>query len=180
VYGWRGLAKISAAVPVHDLAHAGDDSEIMGDHDQRRVLLGDERAEEIEDLRLDGDVECGRWLIGDEQLRLARKGHRDHGALSHATRELVGVVAEARGRARDADLIEQLGGARISFLPVHVEVGDEGLPDLQPDREHGVQTGHRVLEDHREFAAANRSELRIRQRENVLAVEARSAGSYAS
>jgi len=54
------------------------------DQDQRRVLLGDELAQEVEDLRLDRDIERGRRLVGDQQLRLTGQRHRDHCALAHS------------------------------------------------------------------------------------------------
>ncbi len=81
--------------------------------------VGDERPQQIEDLRLDRHVERGRRLVGDQELRLAGERHRDHRALAHATGELVRVVPEPGVRARDADLVEQLGGARsAAFLPM--------------------------------------------------------------
>ena len=98
---------------VHAFAHARDDAEVVRDQDQRRVLLGDELAQQIEDLRLDGDVERSRRLVGDQQLRLAGQRHRDHRALAHAARELVRVVLETGLRARDADTVQRLGRARL-------------------------------------------------------------------
>ena len=56
-------------------------------------VLGDEGAQQVEDLRLDRDVERRRRLVGDQQLRLAGERHRDHRALAHAARELVRIVA---------------------------------------------------------------------------------------
>ena len=46
-------------------------------------------AHEVEDLGLDRDVERGRRLVGDQQLRLAGERHGDHHALRHAARHLV-------------------------------------------------------------------------------------------
>ena len=76
----------------------GDDAEVVRDQDQRRVALGDELAQQVEDLRLDRDVERGRRLVGDQQLRLAGERHRDHRPLPHPARELVRVVLEPRLR----------------------------------------------------------------------------------
>ena len=58
------------------------------------------RREEIEDLGLDGDVERGGRLVGDQELRSRGQRHRDHGALAQAARELVRVVARALARRR--------------------------------------------------------------------------------
>ena len=57
-------------------------------------------AQQLEDLRLDGDVERGGRLVGDEQLRLAGQRHRDHHALAHAARELVRIARRRAARAR--------------------------------------------------------------------------------
>ena len=58
-----------------------------------------DRLEQLEDLGLDRDVERGRRLVGDQQLRLARERHRDHHALAHAARQLVRVLLGAPLRA---------------------------------------------------------------------------------
>ena len=107
---------------MHALAHAGDDAEVVRDQDQRGVALRDERAEQIEDLRLDRHVERRRGLVGDQELRLAREGDRDHRALPHAAGELVRVVAEPRPRVRDPDLVEELGRPRLGRRPLQAEV----------------------------------------------------------
>ena len=67
----------------------GDDAEVVGDQDQGRARLVGQPAEEVEHLRLDRDVEGGRGLVRDHQLRLEREGHGDHHALAHAAGELV-------------------------------------------------------------------------------------------
>ena len=71
-------------------------------------LSSRELAHQLEDLRLDGDVERGRRLVGDEELGIAGERHRDHDALAHAAGELVRVVVEARLRRRDADAAQHL------------------------------------------------------------------------
>ena len=81
VYGISGWLRISLAgavldraAGVHDqdvVGHLGDDAEVVGDHDDRRVELALEVLEQVEDLRLHGHVESGRRLVGDEQLRVS-------------------------------------------------------------------------------------------------------------
>ena len=57
-----------------------------------------EALEQLQDLRLGGDVERGRRLVGDQQLRLVGERHRDHRPLAHPAGELVRVVVDpARG-----------------------------------------------------------------------------------
>src|SRR6185437_13377859 len=40
--------------------------------------------QQVEDLRLYGDVERGSWLVGDDKLGPAGKGNCDHDTLTHA------------------------------------------------------------------------------------------------
>ena len=63
-----------------------------------------QRAHQVEDLRLDGDVERRGRLVGDQQPRLAGQRHRDHRALAHAARQLVRILVEALLGRRDAHL----------------------------------------------------------------------------
>ena len=77
-------------------------------------------VDELEDLRLHGDVERRRRLVGDQDVRVVHERHRDHRALAHAARELVRVVARAAPRIRDADRLEQLDGALVGVGVRHV------------------------------------------------------------
>ena len=53
--------------------HAGDDAQVVRDQDDRRADLVAQLADQVEDLRLDRDVERGRRLVGDQQLGLAQR-----------------------------------------------------------------------------------------------------------
>ena len=77
-----------------------------------------QRAHQIEDLRLDRDVERGRRLVGDQQLRVAGERHRDHHALPHAARELVRIVVEALLRRGNAHLRSISIGALARLAPL--------------------------------------------------------------
>ncbi len=102
------LARRHHADAVGDLAH---DAEIVGDeqhgHAEPRLHLG----EQLQDLRLHGDVEGRGRLVGDEQVRLVGERHGDHDALALPARELVRISAEAALRLADADEIEQFQAA---------------------------------------------------------------------
>ena len=62
----------------------------------------------LQDLCLNGDVESGRRLVGDQQLGLVGKRHGDHHALTLAAGELVGIGVEAFFRIANADQVEQI------------------------------------------------------------------------
>ena len=83
---------------LHDL---GDHAQIVGDHDDRRCRRRLHLVHELENLRLNRDIERGRRLVGDQHLRIARQRHRDHHALAHAARKLVRIIARSRCSARE-------------------------------------------------------------------------------
>ena len=105
------------------------------------------RRNEIEDLRLDGDIERGRRLVGDEQTWVARQGEGDHRPLPHAARHLVRVVVEPPFCGRDLDQFEHPAGALAGFRRERLMQTDH-LDDLIPNREERVEARHRLLEDH--------------------------------
>jgi hypothetical protein len=53
-------------------------------------------AQQVEDLRLDGDVERRGGLVGDQQVRVADQRHGDHDALAQAAGELVADTRPTR------------------------------------------------------------------------------------
>jgi hypothetical protein len=159
---------------VHDrdvVADLGHDSHVMRDEDHRHFVLAAKLVEEVEDLGLDRDVERSRRLVGDQETRIARERDRDHHALAHAPGEPVRVVVEALGRPWDSHLLEELDRALAGVLLGGVEVAPQRLRDLRPDLERRVERRHRVLEDHRDLAAADVLHLPVVELRQVLAVE---------
>ena len=70
---------------VHDCDAIGelrDHAEIVGDEDHRGAAVAAALAQQFENLRLHGDVERGRRLVGDDEPGAQRERHRDHHALS--------------------------------------------------------------------------------------------------
>ncbi len=84
---------------------AGDDGEVMRDEEHGEAKALAEIGEQVEDLRLHGDVERGGGLVGDQQLRPVDDGHRNDDALPLATGKLVRVVAVALRSAREGDCV---------------------------------------------------------------------------
>ena len=73
---------------------------------------------QLQDLRLRGDVERGGRLVGDQQRRLERERHRDHDALALAAGELVRVRGERCARGPAARLrAGDRAPAALSALP---------------------------------------------------------------
>ena len=106
-------------------------------------------VQEGEDLGLDRDVESGRRLVRDEELRTGAKGHRDQDPLPHAAGQLVGILAKALLRGGDADLFQDVEGSLpdLCLRPKRC-VSPKDLRELSSHIHEGIQRGHRVLEDH--------------------------------
>ena len=106
--------------------------EVVRDEDDRQPEVALEVAQQVEDLRLDRDVEGGDRLVGDDQLRLEREraGHAD--ALPLAAGELVRVAVVVLGV--QADLLHQLlhGAACARPSPVVERWIANGSPMIDP------------------------------------------------
>ena len=107
-------ARLDDLAGVHDgrlLHRLGDHGQVVGDEQQGGARLVLEGLDELQDLGLDGHVERRGGLVGHHELGVAREGHGDHDALTHAARHLVRVLLGAALRAGDADQAEHLDGA---------------------------------------------------------------------
>ena len=71
-----------------------DDGEVVGDEDVGQVAPLLQLLQQIQDLRLDGHIERGDRLVGDDQLRVESEGPGEADPLALAAGELV------RDRAR--------------------------------------------------------------------------------
>ena len=89
VAGRRRLHLLAGILHDDALRRLGDHAHVVGDQDERHAAVALEAHQQVEDLRLDGDVERGGRLVGDQELRVAGDGHGDHHALAHAARHLV-------------------------------------------------------------------------------------------
>ena len=161
-----GAARLDDAAGIHDVDPVGvarHDAEIVRDDDQRDVEPARQPLHQLEDLRLDGDVERGRRLVGDDQLGIAGERDGDHHPLAHAARELVRILLEAPRRIGDADHVQQLDRAPVGRRAVGALVLLQRLGDLPADGEHRIERGHRLLEHHADVAAADRAHLASRE-----------------
>ena len=103
---WADRRFLGLAPGIHDddtLRHFGNHTQIMGDQHDRGVDLLLQLTHQIEDLCLDRYVESGRRLVGDQQLWIAGKRHRDHHPLPHAARKLMRVFRSPPLRFRYVD-----------------------------------------------------------------------------
>ncbi len=116
---------------------------------------------QLQNLGLDRDVErCGR-LVGDQERRVADQRHGDHRALAQTARELEGIGAERLLGIGEADPRQHLDGASLALAAGRLGVQEHGLADLVADRVQRRERAHRLLEDDRDPAAADRAPDRV-------------------
>src|SRR5215469_9298035 len=102
---YRTFFHDAAEIHHHNIVrHLCNDPEIMGDEDDRGVVLVLELAEKRQDLRLRRHVDRRGRFVGDQQARPAGERHRDHGALTQPAGQLPGIGIDALFRHRDADV----------------------------------------------------------------------------
>ena len=170
------LAVLHHADPVGDLA---DDAEVVGDEQHGHAEPGLQLLEKLEDLRLDGDIERGGRLVGDQQVRLVGERHRDHHALALAAGQLMRIALQPRFGIGDADLRQQFEDARARRRAGHAAMQEQDFADLLLDRVQRIERGHRLLEDDGDVGAANLANVPLGQAEQILALEHHLAGRMA-
>lgn len=139
----------------HLVADLRDEPEAVRDEQDRTFDRAAQRLELGHDLRLDGNVEGGGRLVGDEQAWLAKQRHGDHDALPYAPGKLVGILTELLGGVGDADPAEHGAGALFQLRGAEARMlAPLGIDELRADAEDRVQRRHRVLEDHGDAVAA--------------------------
>src|SRR5450756_41816 len=157
-----GRARLDHPSRVHHhyaLAHAGHHAQVVRDQDGRGAEVTVDMAQQVEDLRLDRDVECGGRFVGDQHLRRGGETHRDHGPLAHPTGKLVWIVPSPCLGCRDAHPAQHRDGHGHRFGPVQAVMHANGLRNLPPGSEHRVHGRHGVLKDHRDVLAADLAHL---------------------
>ena len=153
----------------------GDDREIVRDQDQRHVRLALNPQQQIEHLRLHGDVERSRRLVGDEESRLTRDRHRDHHALRHPAGQLMWIRVEPRRSVGNLDLLQELERSRTARDTARAlafgSVYRERFHQLMRDRVAGIEARERILEDHCDVLADEIAPFTIADAAQIVARE---------
>ena len=152
----------------HVVGDAPDNVEVVGDEQHRHAELGLEILEQLKDLRLHGDVERRRRLVGDQEIGPIGERHRDHHPLALPAGELVRIGAEPLGGVDDADLGQKLDDFAFDRRRAAVMEGDD-LANLPLDRMQRIERGHRLLKHHRDGGAAHGAQFGRRHLEDVVA-----------
>ncbi len=130
----------------HPVSERGDDGEVVGDPDHCRSGLAREFLHLVEDLRLDGDVERGGRLVGDQHLRVATERGGDHDALRHAAGQFMREAARANRRIGYADLAQQVEHPLHSRAPAETAMNLQWLGDMGADPRCRIEHGLWLLE----------------------------------
>ena len=157
----------------HDdpLRHLRDHPEVVGDEDDRRSGALLQLVHQVEDLGLDGDVEGGGRLVGNEKARVAGHRHRDHHPLPEPSGELERVLPRAPRGLRHPHELEGRDRRRERRGPPEALVDLDRLRDLAPHRHQRVQGRHRLLEDHGDGVAADVAHRGLGEAEEVAPAE---------
>jgi hypothetical protein len=116
-----------------------------------------------------GDVERGSRLVCDDKARIAGKGKSDQDTLTHAARQLMGILDKEVGRARQPRGRKRCDCPLAPALVVVLAKPRQVLVELRPDRHHRIEGGHRLLRDKCDRAAEQSAPTRRRHLHKVLA-----------
>ena len=110
---------------------------ILKDDKVTSVLIGASKPEQILDniknLSLNCHIECGRWLVTDQNFRITGKCNRDHNTLTHTAGKFVRILSDTFFRLRDADHAQHLDSLLCRFLFCHVFVAHQIFHNLFSD-----------------------------------------------
>ena len=127
----------------------------MGDEDDGQVVLYPHLFQQLEDLCLNGHVQCRGGLVADQDLRVA--GYRDGNdhALAHTAGELMRVLVKTLLGVGDAHIPQVFQRLLFGGLALEALMQLHGLHDLVADGLQGIEAGHGVLHDHGDLVAAH-------------------------
>ena len=138
----------------HAVAGLGDHAEVVGDQEQRQAEVAPQLLEQREHLRLRHDVERGRRLVGDHDLR-DRRPARARSSRAGACRPRTRAGTGRRARALMPTRSSSSPTRSRTAAPVGGGVVQaDGVADLARDALHGVERVERALEDERDLAPA--------------------------
>ena len=66
----------------HPISATGDHAHVVGDEEHRHVEFATQVVENVQDLRLNGDVQGRRGLVSNQQGRITNQAHGDDDALT--------------------------------------------------------------------------------------------------
>ena len=90
----------------HIVGSLSDDAHIVRDHDRRSACLPPRHFDQVQNLRLDGDVQSGGGLVGNKYAWIISDRNGDDDTLTHTTGKLMRKGLHTLVWLRNADHIE--------------------------------------------------------------------------
>ena len=179
-FGRRHFNDLPGVHQRHLVGHARDHRQIVGDQQQAHALFFLQLLQQVQNLRLDGHVECRGRLVGHQKIRLGGQGHGNHHALLLTATHAKRVVVDAPFGLGYAHLAQPLNRTRPRCRTAQRGVRLDGLDDLITHPHHRVQAGGRLLKNHADLAAADGPHARLGQGKNLSALQLQRAVGHAA
>src|SRR4249920_737311 len=167
----RRLRPLDEPTQVHHrdgVTHVADDREVVRDQDRGQAELTLQFLQQVDDLRLDRDVERAHRLVRHDEVGAQRQCASDADALALAARQFVWVAVGVAWVQPDD--LQELADPALAVRPRAEPMDVERLGDAVPDRHPRVQGRVRILEHHLDAPPEAFAFVAI-ERPDVLAVE---------
>ena len=175
---WSFLDQLAGIHDTDAMRHARHHAQIMRDQQHAHVAFSLQILQQIENLRLDRDIERGGRLISDQQGRVAGQGHGNHHPLFHTTGKLEGIFVEPAIGIGNANGRQQLAGTNTNNIGSEIATTRQHFANLATDRHDRVEAGRRLLKDHGHATAPNPAHVHFRQAQQFAAIESNIAAQY--
>ena len=143
----------------------------MRDQQHRHAALALQARQQAQHLRLDGHIQRGGGLIGHQHIRCSGQRHGDHHPLLQSAGELKRIFPQTPFGIRHAHLLQH----RQRLLPRRQRsqgrVPLDHLDQLCTQGQNRIETGRRLLKNHRHAPPAHLAHGRLRQGQQVLALQ---------
>ena len=143
----------------HIIRHLRYHAQIMRNDDNRRAEVLLQLLHQVDNLRLNRDIQRRSRLVRDQDRRIARQRQRNHHALTHPAAQLMWILLDPLLRIGDAHAVQHINRhlQRLFFAEALVQF--HHFRNLPANRMQRIQRGHRLLKDHRDLAAADAAHL---------------------
>ena len=125
----------------------------------------------MQNLPLDGNIQCSGRFIGNDQIWFVQKRDRDRDSLPHSSGKLMGIGPQSFIGRCDADFSQgipcQFPGCNFSQILMRLN----GLNHLGINPQHGVERHHRILENHCQLVSTDLSHFFFRKFEQISSLE---------
>ncbi len=100
----------------------GNHTQVMTDKYNADITSFLQFLEQLEDLRLNSDIQCRGWFIGYDYSRLGHQRHGNNHSLTHAAGKFKGPGLHTLGGIFYPDLFKNFDAAFPGFLFTHAKM----------------------------------------------------------